>query len=103
MTATPAEAALAGLARLGDRLEFAAAAGVDAIELDPLIAEIDRLAHSFDPDALNHGQRGKVAEVNAQLTRILTLLSDRQVQDMAQDRAAQSRDTRVRQAYGAGR
>lgn len=103
MTVLSAEAALAGLARLGDRLEFAAAAGVDAVELDPLIAEIDRLARSFDPASLNQGQRGQVAGVNAQVDRILSMLSDRQVQDIAQDRAAQSRDTRVRQAYGAGR
>ncbi len=103
MTAAPAEAALAGLARLGDRLEFAAAAGIAAVELDPLVAEIDHLVRSFDPEALNEGQRGQVSDFNAQVTRILSLLSDRHAQDMAQDRTAQSRDTRVRQAYGAGR
>jgi hypothetical protein len=103
MTAVPADTALAGLARLGDRLEFAAAAGVDAAELDPLITEIDRLARGFDPVALTQVQRGQVTEISAQVARILSLLSDRHGRDMAQDRAAQSRDSRVRQAYGAGR
>lgn len=103
MTGALADTALAGLARLGNRLEFAAAAGVDAVELDPLIIEIDHLARGFDPEVLTQGQRGQVAEITAQVARILSLLSDRQTQSVAQDRAAQSRDTRVRQAYGAGR
>ena len=68
-----------------------------------MITEIDRLARGFDSEALTQGQRGQVAEVSAQVARILSLLSDRQLRDMAQDRAAQSRDSRVRQAYGAGR
>lgn len=103
MIEAPADTVLAGLARLGDRLEFAAAAGVDAVELEPLSTEIDRLARGIDPEALTPGQRGVVAEVSAQVGRILSLLTDRQARDMAQDRAAQSRDSRVRQAYGAGR
>ncbi|OYU19792.1 MAG: hypothetical protein CFE34_03605 [Rhodobacteraceae bacterium PARR1] len=99
----PADAPLVRLARLGDRLEFAAAAGVDAPELDPLVAEIDRLARSFDADTLTQDQRAQLAEVSAQVDRILTLLSERQAQDVAQDIAAQSRDERLRRAYGAGR
>lgn len=92
------DAALLGVAHLGDRLEFAAAAGVDATELDPMVAEIDRLARSFDPEALTQAQRDRVAEVGAQMTRILSLLTERQAQDMA----AHSRDARLRRAYGAG-
>ncbi len=103
MTATVAEAVLARLALLGDRLEFAAAADVDADELDPIVFEIDCLARGFDPDALTMGQRAQVAGISAQVGRILSRLADRQAQLIAQDRAAQSRDTRVRQAYGAGR
>ncbi len=92
------DAGLARLARLGDRLEFAAAAGMDAVELDPMVAEIDRLARSFDPDALTGPQRAEVAGLSAQVARILALLSDRQAQDVA----AQSREARLRRAYGAG-
>lgn len=103
MTATVAEAVLARLAHLGDRLECAAAADVDADELDPIVFEIDRLARGFDPDALTFGQRDLVTRVSAQVARILSRLADRQAQLIAQDRAAQSRDTRLRQAYGAGR
>lgn len=103
MTGLSADAVVMALAHLGDRLECAAAAGIDAAELDPLIAELNRLVRSFDPDGLSQGQRTTVAGVSAQVTRILSLLSDRHVQDAAQDLAAQSRDTRIRHAYGVGR
>lgn len=95
---SPADAALLGVARLGDQLEFAAAAGLEATELDPMVAEIDRLARSLDPEALTQAQRDRVAEVGAQMTRILAVLSERQAQEMA----ARGRDARLRRAYGAG-
>lgn len=103
MTTPAADAALARLARLGDRLECAAAAGVDAGELDPMLAEFDRLARGLEPDALTQSQRRQVAEVGAQVARILSRLEDQQAQMIAQGQAAQSRDSRLRQAYGIGR
>lgn len=103
MTPTAAGAALTRLARLGDRLECAAAAGVDSGELDPILAEFDRLARGFEPEALTQAQRRQVAEVSAQVARILSRLADQQAQMIAQGQAAQSRDNRLRQAYGVGR
>lgn len=90
---------LAALDRLATRLELAAATAADVDELAILARDIDQTARLLSPDTLTEAERDMVERVGAQLARAVALVEERQAKEVA----AQSRDRRLRVAYGAGR